>query len=126
MIKKSKSRRKPGTNYVAGRGKEYAAMHYLENVGYSVMRSAGSHGVFDLHYWDGTMGHYVQVKYNCYFENEDERQTFLNAIIPFNSVKETWVYIKGYSKPLVMKEEVVKNVKTFAGVCEIASAEWSA
>jgi hypothetical protein len=39
----------PNVNYLAGRRVEYARMkHYRKFLGHEVMRTAGSHGLFDL------------------------------------------------------------------------------
>ncbi len=38
----------PNPNYNAGRRMEYARKKFWESCGYTVMRSAGSHGAFDL------------------------------------------------------------------------------
>lgn len=38
----------PNPNYVAGRAFEYARKKHWEKEGYLVMRTAGSHGAFDL------------------------------------------------------------------------------
>ena len=39
------------TNYKRGVKKEYDAIKILETAGYEVMRSAGSHGPYDLNGW---------------------------------------------------------------------------
>lgn len=38
----------PNRNYVAGRKFEYETKKYHELLGYTVLRTAGSHGLFDL------------------------------------------------------------------------------
>lgn len=38
----------PNSNYLRGRRWEYAVKKDLESLGYAVMRTAGSHGPFDL------------------------------------------------------------------------------
>ncbi len=38
----------PNRNYLAGRRFEYRAMQELKECGYTVMRTAGSHGPFDI------------------------------------------------------------------------------
>ena len=38
----------PNPNYIKGRNFEYAVMRHLRTVGYDAMRTAGSHGQFDI------------------------------------------------------------------------------
>lgn len=38
----------PNTNYLRGRNFEYKVKKYLQEQGYHVLRTAGSHGMYDL------------------------------------------------------------------------------
>ena len=38
----------PNTNYIAGRAFEYERMAHYKALGYEVMRTAGSHGKYDI------------------------------------------------------------------------------
>ncbi|MEM4323916.1 MAG: restriction endonuclease [Candidatus Nitrosocaldaceae archaeon] len=38
----------PNANYLKGRNFEYKVKKYLEQQGYVVLRTAGSHGIYDL------------------------------------------------------------------------------
>ena len=38
----------PNPNYIAGRAFEYERMAHYKSLGYEVMRTAGSHGLFDI------------------------------------------------------------------------------
>lgn len=38
----------PNANYIAGRAFEYERMAHYKSLGYEVMRTAGSHGKFDI------------------------------------------------------------------------------
>jgi len=50
------------TNYQRGVRLEYLLMNQLRARGYKVMRSAGSHGMIDVHAWNDTESLYYQVK----------------------------------------------------------------
>ena len=52
----------PNPNYIRGVNLERLLMSQLRARGYKVMRSAGSHGLIDVHAWNATESLYYQVK----------------------------------------------------------------
>ena len=55
-----------GTPYQAGRRAEYAAIRELKTQGYQAVRTAGSHGPFDVVAWTPNELLFVQVKKTSY------------------------------------------------------------
>lgn len=48
--------------YIKGRQKEYQAKKHLEKLGYTVFRTAGSHGIFDLIAVKGGRIRFIQIE----------------------------------------------------------------
>jgi len=51
------------TNYIRGRKKEYELKHKLERQGFTVFRTAGSHGVADLIAIKEGIARFIQIKF---------------------------------------------------------------
>ena len=77
------------TNYQKGRAFEYRIMHDLEEVGYSVQRSAGSHGLYDVIAWNESHFRLIQAKVGKGITT-DERNKIKDNKVPVNCIKEIW------------------------------------
>ena len=95
------------TNYKRGVEIERRCMEQLEKVGYTAMRTAGSHGTFDVIAFNKLGVRFIQLK-RCKgtlksFKNEKEE--IYNTQLPLNATGEIWVWVdnKGW-----LVQEVVK------------------
>jgi len=78
----------PNPNYVKGARQENAVRKILESQGYSVMRSAGSKGVFDLIAWNAEEVRFIQVKYDAPIQPDLDKMSRVE--VPPNGTKELW------------------------------------
>ena len=93
------------SNYSKGANYERAVKKELEKEGYSVIRSAGSHGIFDLVAWKSDKILFIQVKYLCKATKADIEK--LNQIIiPINGRKILW---EKQDKNTVIKYEITRD-----------------
>ena len=76
-------------NYIKGRNKEYDLKHQLEREGYTVLRTAGSHGFADL-IAVSSLGkiRFIQCKPDDFSEKEKEKLMKENGI--FNDKRFRW------------------------------------
>jgi Holliday junction resolvase len=87
-------------NYVAGRRREYRAMRILEGQGYDcVLRTAGSHGAFDVIAIGSTNIRAVQCKPD--YVTPAERESLQELQVPSNVSKEIWRFITGKKDPFI-------------------------
>jgi hypothetical protein len=89
------------TNYTRGRTKEYAVKKDLESQNYSVMRTAGSHGDWDLIAFqhEGPL-HLIQIKYTKEgIPTKNELSRFEAAPIPNGARAYLLGFKKGQSDP---------------------------
>ena len=95
------------TQYARGRRKEWEVCKRLRAEGYTVVRSAGSRGLWDVMAIGQGAIRLIQVKYakkkgwwdaNC--------QTFLELAVPEAVTKEVWLFTKGNSTPFVRTIQV--------------------
>lgn len=86
----------------AGKGRrlEYRARDILERAGYLVVRSAGSHGPFDLVAISSLGVRLVQVKANHVGEAEMESLRDLRGCPP-NSSREVWLFKDRQVEPII-------------------------
>jgi Holliday junction resolvase len=81
-------------NYLSGRRKEYELKKMLENQNFTVLRTAGSKGVFDLIAFDTDSIRFIQVKSSRRkkktYKQEIERLKFVQ--LPDHCTKELWIY----------------------------------
>lgn len=98
------------TNYERGRSAEYRAMRDLEKAGYTVVRSSGSHGPFDVVAVNRLEIRLIQVKRTEGGRLPDlkaAREELARIAVPENAVKEIWVW-KG-KKGWIWREVVQAN-----------------
>lgn len=89
------------TNYRRGRGKEYAVKKLLENQNFTVMRTAGSHGDWDLiAYQHEEDLHLIQIKYTKEgVPTKNELSRFETAPLPKGARAYLLGFKKGQSEP---------------------------
>lgn len=80
-------------NYANGRRREYEAISYFEDRGYTAVRTAGSHGLFDVIAWNGEQHIHAQVKKDCKPSAEEFAQ-LRAATVPPNTFKVVMIYRK--------------------------------
>lgn len=94
-INKKAIKRASNANYKAGYRSERKAFQTLVDSGYSVMRSAGSHGTFDLMAFNETQFVLIQLKlcpYGKLSSYQKVKDSIVAVKVPFNCKKELWVY----------------------------------
>lgn len=91
------------TPYAAGRRAEYKCLAHLRDHGWRAVRTAGSHGPFDVIAWAGHDILFIQVKKvssvaRLHNALEQSRITWAKADLTHTtSVRlETWIRLKGY------------------------------
>ena len=77
--------------YRRGRAIEYLLIHKCRRAGYSAMRSAGSKGVFDVHYWNATESHYAQCAL-AGVKTKKDFEAMRNTPVPPKAQREMWEY----------------------------------
>lgn len=102
----------PNKNYVRGRDLEYRIIKLLENAGYNAIRTAGSHGVFDVIAWDGLCVRFIQAKRtetsSTKYDIDIER--IQDTDIPKQSTAELWVwYAPKDEKGYWLKKDIIKK-----------------
>lgn len=85
------------TKYERGRDNEYRAMRDLEAEGYTVTRTAGSHGAADVIAWNDQHIRFIQIK--SYIKRmtsyaKDIAQ-LTELVTPPNATRELWIRKKG-------------------------------
>jgi Holliday junction resolvase len=89
------------SNYTRGRAKEYAFMKQLREDGYTALRTAGSHGDWDVIFYknEGTL-QLAQLKYTEDGKvTKNELKRFDEAPLPKDSRAYLVTYKKGQSEP---------------------------
>ena len=99
------------TNYSRGRSKEYELKRQLEEDGYTVLRTAGSHGAFDLIcYKQDTEVSFYQVKYSMRSApTKKELEAFENADLPNRSTAYLVHFQRGNTTPTVVSRKHRKD-----------------
>jgi len=106
-------------SYAAGRRAEYKCIEHLREAGWSAVRTAGSHGPFDVVAWTDHQILFIQVKKVCALKDipyavEQANTTFDNShIFDISPIRlETWVRLQGYwyiyTYPFVSLERRIK------------------
>lgn len=90
----------PNKNYLKGRRKEYEVMKALKAEGYAVVRSAGSHGIWDICAVRKEHVLLLQVKYGCGIDKE-ELALFGVLPVPEYTKKEIWIFEPGNKTPKI-------------------------
>ena len=88
------------TNYRKGRRLEYKTMRVLERAGYETLRTAGSHGLFDVVAFSSVNVRCVQVKGNNYV-SALEREKLELLRLPDNCTKEIWRWPDRAREPII-------------------------
>jgi len=95
------------TSYKKGYTQELNAKKELEEQGYTVIRSSGSHGAFDLVAFDFNHFRLIQVKAKKVFSRK-EREIEIKKLgeyskkVPHNARIELWIKLKtGFTKVVV-------------------------
>lgn len=93
-----------GTNYASGRRKEWETVKRLKAEGYKCVRSAGSHGLWDVCAVGYGQVRLIQIKYtqSGYVPPAETSEFKAWAVAPMIS-KEIWVYTKGRAEPEVRR-----------------------
>lgn len=100
------------TNYEKGRDIEYKIIEMLEKVGYTAIRTAGSHGAFDVIAWNHLGTRFIQSKRtetpNAKYDEDIEKIEL--TPLPPNSQGELWVWLaKGRTGEWIC-QKVIKAV----------------
>jgi hypothetical protein len=94
-------------NYIRGRAIEYRGKKELEQAGYYVVRSAGSHSAFDLVAWNDQEILFIQCKREKKSAKNPKKKKYKRDLIqidtikiPPNGRKEFWIWRdrKGWTK----------------------------
>ena len=88
------------TNYERGRQYEYKSMRLLETAGYETVRTAGSHGPWDVAGFAAENIILVQVKFNC-LPTPTDIETFRAYPVPRSVMKIFHIWEKGKGVPKV-------------------------
>jgi predicted RNA binding protein YcfA (HicA-like mRNA interferase family) len=86
------------TNYEKGRAAEYKAIRQLRDDGYAVLRTAGSHGMYDVVAWNRHEVLFIQIKRDCK-PTRGELAALEAAHVPAGCSKELWTYTTGVGAP---------------------------
>jgi len=92
----------PNRNYLKGRRAEYKTIETLKNEGYICLRTAGSHGHYDVVAWDDYDVYFIQVKIDC-LPSSKEIEKITNSPFPKvrNCHREIWVWTTRVKEPEV-------------------------
>ena len=90
------------SNYAKGRRLEWKTQRLLEDAGFSTMRTAGSHGPFDVHGWTKFDAVYIQVKANRKPSPSERRKLSLTDVPPW-AKKFIWVWHDYKKEPEVIE-----------------------
>lgn len=88
-------------NYRRGRAAEYRIKKLLESTGYTVSRSAGSHGAIDIVAWDKLGVRFIQSKVGSARVTPQDRETLKNMDRPTNSTVEIWTFKPRVREPFI-------------------------
>jgi len=88
-----------GTNYSKGRTREYYVMQDLEGAGYQCLRTAGSHGMWDVIAIGPHDIRLIQVKLNCKPSPAELQAIRAFRVIP-GILKQLWIFKSGQKKPI--------------------------
>lgn len=88
-------------NYNRGRAREYSTMRILENCGYECIRSAGSHGMFDVIAWNKSGVRFIQIKLDCKPTLAELEGLQECRSIPAGCTVELWTFKTGSKAPLI-------------------------
>ena len=91
----------PNSQYNRGRAAEYRAKRILEVAGYTVARTAGSHGCADLIAWNAQGFRLCQIKRGAANASPAERETFALLSCPPGTAKEIWRFIAKRKPPVI-------------------------
>ncbi len=80
------------SHYSKGRQYEYRTIKSLKDQGFNCIRSAGSHGPFDIVAWNEDVIYFIQVKVGVK-PTRKEIDEILNIPVPMNAVKLLFNYI---------------------------------
>ena len=89
----------PNRNYEKGRRFEHHAMAILKEQGYTCIRSAGSHGPWDVTAVNEHFVRFIQLKVNR-MAGPDERKAILSCTVPDASCVRREIWFKESRKPL--------------------------
>lgn len=95
----------PNANYVAGRSFEYARKAAWESEGYEVVRTAGSHGAYDLIAYKKDEVNFIQCKRAA---KEGEVEALANDFL-----KTSPIFLTGVHQILEVRVKGKKEVKRF-------------
>jgi len=100
------------SNYTAGRAKEYKVMKFLDKLGYTTLRTAGSHGDWDvLAYKNQESLHVIQVKYNKEgLPTKHELERFEKAALPKGTGAYLVTFKRGQSSPFRVYERACGEI----------------
>lgn len=92
------------TQYFRGRRKEWEVVKTLKAAGYRVVRSAGSHGPWDVCAVSPIEVILIQVKYHKTGKvSSSEISDFQTMAVPSDRVrKEVWIFTKGKRNPQII------------------------
>lgn len=98
------------TKYERGRQVEYAIAAFLRKHGYTVFRSAGSKGAFDLIAFNQNVIRLIQSKSSAddkYNYRQDEEK-MSKIVVPPIATKELWIYVskRGFVEIRTTNEEL--------------------
>lgn len=106
------------TNYERGVEKERKAMEYLDSCGYITMRTAGSHGIFDVIALGPTGVRLIQIKrvkkdenWTSEYESAKDQMQKLPKI---HASYEVWIW-EDYSGFIIQDKIETCNVKSLGG-----------
>jgi Holliday junction resolvase len=102
-------------NYKSGYRAEHRAMLMLKREGYYPVRSAGSHGKFDvigIGEKDFKLIQVKRVKFGSKLKFDEEIKAIRKTKVPENAIVELWVWekIRGFHKYLILKNSRVKII----------------
>ena len=93
------------TNYQRGVYAERKCMAFLRAIGFTAVRTAGSHGPFDVIAWNKYGVRLVQVKRSNKQRkpSQKERDGIEAETAPWNCSKEVWIYQTGIKEPIIWR-----------------------
>jgi Holliday junction resolvase-like predicted endonuclease len=100
------------TKYSSGRSVEQKAINFLKELGYEVMRSAGSKGTFDIIAYNLGGVRFIQIKSGV----DPEKATYktdiagiMSAVVPeVNATRELWVHKTGVGFVQVLTDDLIR------------------
>ena len=93
------------TNYAKGARNEHRVMEWLQREGYTALRMAGSHSLWDIAAYHPSQGwRVIQVKTNR-LPSPDECTRLKLARVPTGTRKEIWVWKTRKDEPHIVRLE---------------------